>query len=176
MLAPRTFRPVAAAAVAGALTLLGMSTSAEAAEKAGPLMLNLKPGFGVFFGDFSGAAFAIGPEVGYALDGENAYLSFDPQFQFGAGGGVFITLPASFQYDIELIDSLYLYPKIDLGVSLLTGGGSVLAFFNITPAAGIKYQVIDIFHIGGEVVSFPIYIGDLIGAEYQFLVNAGVDL
>jgi hypothetical protein len=151
------------------------TSRAEAAEKGGPFTVGGRLGFGVSFADGAGASFVFNPEVGYALDGENAYLLFDPQVQVGAGGGAFFTLPVSFQYDIELIDGLYLYPRGGIGASFFSEGGN--PFFTITPAVGLKYQILPILHVHGEPLRIPLHItdGTFIG-QYQFLAGVGVDL
>ncbi|NUP13572.1 MAG: hypothetical protein HOW73_46650 [Polyangiaceae bacterium] len=160
--------------VACFIVLFAATASAE--DKAGPLEVGGKLGFGVSFGDLAGVSFVFSPEIGYALDGENAYLIFDPEIQAPAGDGAFFTIPATFQYDIELpVDGLYIYPRGSLGVSVFSGGGN--PFFTVTPACGIKYQVLKQLHVGGEPIRFPIHVTDgAVFAQYEFLVSVGADL
>ena len=177
--------------------LVAASSSAWALgeEKAGPFMANLKVGPAIGIDSPPGVTqFAIELEAGIALDHEkNAYLTFTPQVELGSFCGGFgglgcggrgsvstIILPLGFQYDIELpVKHLFLYPKIDLGLGLFTGGGSAAASFVLQPAFGIKYQLLKHFHFGGEPFSLPLFIGnsgDGFGAQYQIYVYAGVDL
>jgi hypothetical protein len=186
------------AVLAGALAFTAATATAEAKvgeEKAGPLMGNFKLAPAVTFGDggyLNLTQFAMELEIAYAVDHDNnAYLGFNPQFQFGGYGGAFINLTGTFQYDIAIksVTGLYLYPKINLGLAIFTnsyggyctarrcygGGGSDVAFA-LQPEFGVKYNIFKNFHVLGEPLSFPIYIGGYTFAQWRFWLGCGFDL
>ncbi len=192
----RSFTRAVLGATALVTSLAASSSSAWALgeEKAGPFMANLKIGPAIDLDGPPGVTqFALELEAGIALDHKNnAYLTFTPQFEFGSFCGGFdrfgcggrgsvttIILPLGFQYDIEMpVKHLFIYPKINLGLGLFTGGGTTAAFV-LQPAFGIKYQLLKNFHFGGEPFSLPFFLGnkyDNFGAQYQIYLYAGVDL
>jgi len=196
-------RSFARAVLAVAILLTCLVASSRSAwavgeEKAGPFMANLKIGPAIDLDAPPGVTqFALELEAGIALDhAKNAYLTFTPQFEFGdlctgigrfgCGGRGSITtiiIPIGFQYDIEMpVKHLYIYPKIDLGLGIFTGGAvgaGTQGAFVLQPAFGIKYQLLKNLHIGGEPFSLPFFLGnkyDGFGAQYQIYLYAGIDL
>jgi hypothetical protein len=164
-----------AIAAAAVLAFTLHENEASAAEKKGPFTTGGEIGFGYFFGDVQGASFVFAPYVGYGLYKNNAYLLFAPQIQAGQGNGAFITLPAGFQYDFELVKGLYLYPRVTAGVSFATGGGN--PFFTGGACVGLRYEVLPILHVGGEPLCMNVHATDgATAGQYQFLAGAGVDL
>ncbi len=183
------------AVLAGALAFTAATSTAEAKvgeEKAGPLMGNFKLAPAVGFGGrgYYGTQFALQLEIAYAVDSDNnAYLGFNPQFQFGGYGDTIINLTGTFQYDIAIkaVTGLYLYPKINLGIAIFPnnsycgrfgcgrGGGAEVAFA-LQPEFGVKYNIFKNFHVLGEPLSFPIYIGNFTFAQWRFWFGCGFDL
>ncbi len=184
------------AALAGAAAFVAFTSAAEAKvgeEKAGPLMGNFKLAPAVSFGDvgYFGTQFAMELEIAYAVDDDdNAYLGFNPQFQFGGWGGATINLTGTFQYDIPIkaVTGLYLYPKINLGLAIFTnrgyygcgrfgcGGSGAEVAFALQPEFGVKYNIFKNFHVLGEPLSFPIYIGSYTFAQWRFWLGCGFDV
>lgn len=188
-------KAVVAVLSAAAVTALAGSAEAKVGEeKAGPLMGNFKLAPAVSFGDvgYFGTQFAMELEIAYAVDSDNnAYLGFNPQFQFGGWSGATINLPFTFQYDIPIksVKGLYLYPKINLGLAIFTNGGygycgrrgcyggNAEAAFTLQPEFGVKYNLFKNFHVLGEPLSFPIYIGDFGAfAQWRFWMGCGFDV
>jgi hypothetical protein len=172
--------------------LLGLATlallvltsgEAQAQDKAGPWMANLKigPSIGAYQAP---TQFGLELEIGYALPfvpGRNAYITFP--FQFGFSGGVtMIAVPFAFQYDIPIrqVRGLYIYPRFSLGyAALVTSAFGVTATANaafITPEFGIKYILNGRWNFGFEPFSLPILAGDG-GASifYRLLFYAGAN-
>jgi len=161
-------------------------------EKAGPLMGNFKLAPAVGFGRYYyGTQFAMELEIAYAVDRDNnAYLGFNPQFQFGGFGDAIINLTGTFQYDIAIkaVTGLYLYPKINVGLAIFPNsyyscgrfgcgaGGAAQVAFTLQPEFGVKYNIFKNFHVLGEPLSFPIYIGDGAFAQWRFWLGCGFDL
>lgn len=172
---------VVAASMVGALAY---AENAEAAggRKPGPFMANLKIGPAINLDTPPGAhQFALELEFGVALDhAHNLYLSFPPQFQFGSDV-ITINLPISIQYDVELpVRGLYLYPKFNLGGAIFTGSGvpSAQGALTIQPEFGLKYLIVDNFHIGFEPISLPMYLGnthDAFGIQYRLFFYGGAN-
>lgn len=85
-----------------------------------------------------------------------------------------------FQYDIELpVEGLYLYPKVNAGFWYATSGfrGDGVPGFMLEPVFGIKYQAHKNFHVGGEPVAIPMYMGDrFFSAQYHIYVFGGFDI
>jgi len=188
------------------LGLLAPATAFAAVgeEKAGPLMGNFKLGpaisFGHNFGGIGGcgrfgcfgpdnAQFAMELEIAYAVDRDKrAYIGFNPQFQFGFG--TIINLTGTFQYDISIapskIKGLYIYPKINLGVAVYPNSSYYCGFggctnrasaaFTLQPEVGVKFNIFKNFHVLGEPLSFPIYIGDFTFAQWRFWLGCGFDV
>ena len=175
-------------------------------KKAGPLMGNFKLAPAVSFGQggYGFTQFALQLEIAYAVDKKNAaYIGFNPQFQFA--WTTIINLTGTFQYDIELpVEGLYLYPKINAGLAIFPvggygynggyngaycydnrgrryycgggGGGSASVAFALQPEFGVKYNIKKNFHVLGEPLSFPIYIGSNTFAQWRFWLGVGFDL
>jgi hypothetical protein len=173
-------------------------------DKAGPLMGNFKLGPAVSFGNnfgftgcgrfgcgFNATQFAMELEIAYAVDHKQAaYIGFNPQFEFG--WGTIINLTATFQYDIQIVPNkvkgLYIYPKINAGVAIYpntfgyricgfgTCGSGAAAAFALQPEVGVKFNIWKNFHVLGEPLSFPIYIGDFTFAQWRFWLGCGVDV
>lgn len=168
---------IALAVPAFVAVLAAGSEAAEAAgRKDGPFMANLKIGPAIKLDDVP-TQFSMEVEVAYAVDrGNNAYIAFAPQFQF-SDPLTTINLPLAFQYDIELpVKGLYLYPRIAAGVGIFTGRGDTQASFTLQPEFGIKYQVVDNFHIGFEPFSLPMYMTDFFDLQYRLYFYGGIDL
>lgn len=169
---------IALAVPAFVAALAAGAAGAEAAgRKDGPFMANLKVGPAIKLDDFP-TQFSMEVEVAYAVDrGNNAYIAFAPQFQFSDPATI-INLPLAFQYDIELpVKGLYLYPRLAAGVGiLLPRVGNTQAAFTLQPEFGIKYQVVDNFHIGFEPFSLPMYMADFFDLQYRLYFYGGIDL
>lgn len=170
---------VAVAAVIAIGAFLGSTGEAQAVEKKGPIMLNMKIGPAIKLDDIP-TQFALEVEGAYAFDrAKNAYIGFNPQFQF-SDPIITINLPLTFQYDIELpVEGLYLYPKINAGVAIHTGSGDAAAAFALQPEFGIKYQIVDIAHVGFEPFSLPFYLGQKgngFDIQYRLFFYGGLDL
>jgi hypothetical protein len=171
-------------------------------DKAGPLMGNFKIAPALSFGNdfgfrgcdrfgcFSATQFAMEFEIAYAVDHDNnAYIGFNPQFEFG--WGTIINLTGTFQYDIQIAKSkvkgLYIYPKINVGIAVYpnTFGNRICGFgncsgasaaFTLQPEVGVKFNIFKNFHVLGEPLSFPIYIGDFTFAQWRFWLGCGFDV
>ncbi|MBL9023149.1 MAG: hypothetical protein JNL21_13195 [Myxococcales bacterium] len=175
---------LAVSVAVGAIPLLESTAWAVGEEKAGPFMGNLKIGPAIRLDDIP-TQFAMEVEIAGALDrGNDAYLGFNPQFQFSDGLAT-INLTATFQYDIELpVKALYLYPKINAGLAINapTGrGGDPALGFALQPEFGIKYQLVEHAHIGAEPISIPLYLGNnryigAIDAQYRLFFYGGFDI
>lgn len=185
MRTPKTLLRLGMAVTAGVLTLHFMESTALAVgeEKAGPFMGNFKIGPAIRLDEIP-TQFAMELEIAGALDrGNDAYLGFNPQFQFSDGLAT-INLTATFQYDIELpVKALYLYPKINAGLAINapTRGGDPALGFALQPEFGIKYQLFEHFHVGGEPISIPLYLGNnryigAIDAQYRIFFYCGFDI
>jgi len=196
-----------------ALSILAASGYAHEAfaavgeDKAGPLMGNFKIAPAVFIGGdggfygfrgcgggpfgFCGDAtqFAMQLEIAYAVDHDNnAYIGFNPQFQFGFG--TIINLTGTFQYDIQIAKSkvkgLYIYPKINAGIGIFPAGtygycgfggcGGTRVAFDLQPELGVKFNIFKNFHVLGEPLSFPIYISSATFAQWRFWLGCGFDV
>jgi len=143
----------------------------EKHEKAGPFMATLRFGPAIEVTKFI-TQFALGPEIGYAIVGDDGYLVFSPSFQFG--DITVINLPVGFQYDIALpVDNLYAYARFTAGVAIATGGGFSDVVFNMQPEAGAKYLFTENFYAGLEPLSFPMYIEDDFAMQYRLSAFAG---
>ena len=200
-------RVVAALFLVGAFAFARDARAAVGEDKAGPLMGNFKlgpalyiggdgfygGGFGACgrFGGFCGqdTQFALQLEIAYAVDhGNNAYIGFNPQFQFGFG--TIVNLTGTFQYDIQIAESkvkgLYIYPKINVGLGIFPGGGYYCGFgnfcnstsvaFDLQPEVGVKFNIFKNFHVLGEPLSFPIYISSHTFAQWRFWLGCGFDV
>ncbi len=197
-------RVVAAVVLVAAFALAREARAAVGEDKAGPLMGNFKLGPAVSFGgDFGGprggclgcfgfndTQFAMELEIAYALDRGNkaAYIGFNPQFQFGFG--TIINLTGTFQYDIQIAASkvrgLYIYPKINVGAAIYPNNpyyygingcfGCTSAAFTLQPELGVKFNIFKNFHVLGEPLSFPIYIGGITFAQWRFWLGCGFDV
>lgn len=173
-----------AVAMAVSSSTMAVATSAFALgeEKAGPFMGNLKIGPAIRLDDLP-TQFAMEVEIAGALDrGNDAYLGFNPQFQF-ADGITTINLTATFQYDIELpVKALYLYPKINAGLAIQAPNhGEAGLGFALQPEFGIKYQLVEHAHIGAEPISIPLYLGNNrylggVDAQYRLFFYGGFDI
>jgi hypothetical protein len=173
---------VATLAAAGTLQALESTALAVGEEKAGPFMGNLKIGPAIRLDDIP-TQFAMEVEIAGALDrGNDAYLGFNPQFQF-SDGLTTINLTATFQYDIELpVKALYLYPKINAGLAIQAPNrGDAALGFALQPEFGIKYQLVEHAHIGAEPISIPLYLGNnryigAVDAQYRLFFYGGFDI
>ncbi len=174
---------LAVAVSAAALIAVPSEALAVGEEKAGPFMGNLKIGPAIRLDDFP-TQFAMELEIAGALDRDNnAYLGFNPQFQFADHYHI-INLTATFQYDIELpVKALYLYPKINAGLAIygITYRGDPGLAFTLQPEFGIKYQLVKNAHIGAEPISIPLYIGGNrfgggFDAQYRLFFYGGFDI
>ncbi len=171
-----------AMAVSSSTLAFAPSAFALGEEKAGPFMGNLKIGPAIRLDDIP-TQFALEAEIAGALDrGNDAYLGFNPQFQF-ADGITTINLTATFQYDIELpVRALYLYPKINAGLAIhAPGAGEAALAFALQPEFGIKYQLVEHAHIGAEPISIPLYLGNNryfggVDAQYRLFFYGGFDI
>jgi hypothetical protein len=158
-----------------ALLALSVPIQAFAAEKAGRFSGTLKIGPAIQIDD-APTQFSLSPEFGIALDRDyNAYLGLAGQFQFGDRFTT-IAIPLFFQYDIELpVKGLYLYPKVNAGFWYAATGD--VPGFMLEPVFGVKYQAHKNFHVGGEPLGIPMYMGDgFFSAQYHFYAFAGFDL
>jgi hypothetical protein len=176
----RTRETALVAATCCALAALTVSTSAHAQDGAtddrqGAFMANMKIGPAIGIGEFSGyTAFGLELEAGYAVIANHGYITFSPNFAFG--DLTLITLPVGFQYEFELpVDKLYAYGRFGLGMAIVTEGGDPV--FHMGPHAGAKYQITEMFHVGAEPLSFPIYFNENgVALQYRFLAYGGIDL
>jgi hypothetical protein len=159
-----------------AVAALSVPTTALAKDKAGRFSGTLKIGPAIEIDDIE-TQFSLSPEFAIALDRDyNAYLGLAGQFQFG-DGWTSIAIPLFFQYDIELpVEGLYLYPKINAGFWYLANPVEEPGFM-LEPVFGIKYQAHKNFHVGGEPLGIPMYMGDgFFSAQYHFYVFGGFDI
>ncbi len=171
-----------AMAVSSATLAVSSSAFALGEAKAGPFMGNLKVGPAIRLDEIP-TQFAMEVELAGALDrGNDAYLGFNPQFQF-ADGFTVINLTATFQYDIELpVKALYLYPKINAGLAILAVESRDPGLgFALQPEFCIKYQLVEHAHIGAEPISIPLYLGNnryvgAIDAQYRLFFYGGFDI
>ena len=203
----RPFSTFVCAALASVVTF-SSAGDAQAGEigqkKAGPLMGNIKlapatdlglTDYGFYYncgGRYWGCGsrrtqFAAQFEIAYAIDGEDAYLGFNPQFQVNDLFAL-INLTGTFQYDIAIkkVTGLNIYPKISAGLGIIPNnnfgfcsdcrrdGTDVMG--TIQPEVGVKYNLFKKFHVLGEPLSFPLYFGEAFGAQYRFWLGCGFDL
>lgn len=155
--------------------MLALPSVAHAADKAGRISGTLKIGPALNIDDTE-TQFSLSPEFGIALDKDyNAYLGIAGQFQFGDRFTT-IAVPLYFQYDIELpVDGLFIYPKVNAGIWYHTQ--SETAGFMLEPAFGIKYQAHKNFHVGGEPIGIPMYMGEgFFAAQYHLYILGGFDI
>lgn len=158
-----------AGVVAGALAQ-ATPAAAEPVEKAGPFMANFKLGPAIEVSDYSETQFALELDFGYAVAGNDGYLTFTPAFGFG--DVTTIWLPVGFQYDIALpVENLYIYPRASVGFAHVTKiDESGLA---LVPEVGLKYLITENFHAGFDPVSVPIGIGEEVWVQYRLAFYAG---
>lgn len=171
-----------AMAVSSSTLAIAAPAFAVGEEKAGPFMGNIKIGPAIRLDEIP-TQFALEAEIAGALDrGNDAYLGFNPQFQF-ADSFITINLTVTFQYDIELpVKALYLYPKINAGLAINAVESRDPALgFALQPEFGIKYQIVEHAHIGAEPISIPLYLGNnryigAIDAQYRLFFYGGFDI
>ncbi len=167
--------------IAAASWLTLVANDAQAQEKAGPWMLNLKlgPAIGVSNAD---TEFALVLDANYGIAfNRNLYIGLPINLQFSGSvftGGLF---PIQVQYDFAIpqVRGLYVYPRFVVGYGLIHvsggGGGTSSAAF-IEPAAGVKYILNGRWNFGFEPFSMPIFARSGAAVFYRLLFYAGINL
>lgn len=153
---------------------------AQAADKAGRFMANLKIGPAVLaYPTFSSGVTlvqaALIAEFGFAVTpNRNGYLLFPLGFQLSPGSSL-ITIPVGFQYDVPLpVRGLYLTPRGIVGYTAAISSGTFCSGSSglsctsttfvshlgvVIPEIGVKYIIKGRFHVGFDPFSLPIYFG-----------------
>ena len=174
-------RSIALFVVAASISFAFVAGEARA-DDAKKLMVNFKvgPSFGVAGDPDLGTQVALELDGGYAII-EHGWLTFSPQFQLGGDVANALVLPIGFQYDIEIAEHLFVYPRFGVG----WGHAFSRSFFGfsapdqnafvILPEAGIKYVAKDTFNVGFEPFSLPIGVGcdACVSVSYRLLFYAG---
>ncbi|MFO0653487.1 MAG: hypothetical protein U0787_00205 [Polyangia bacterium] len=160
------------------------SAGAPATGKIGRYMVSLKLGAApcVYFSGGCSTLHqgVVGAEFAWALTpSAAAYLIVPIQVQFRQSVGT-LMIPVGIQYDIGLpVPNLYIYPRISLGYAALLVGaaGSLIAdhFGVAIPEVGLKYVFSGRYHLGGEVVSLPVFFSSsTVLVHYRAALSFGV--
>ncbi len=176
MISRRARVPAALLSLAAAASSLAIATSAFAINehpKGGDFQANFKLGPAIHASRRApDTQFAMQLEISGAIVGDDGYLGFAPQFQFG--DLALINLPISFQYDIKLpVKNLYIYPRIEAGLGMIPDADYYA--FTLQPEFGAKYQFHENFHALVEPLSLPMYFGDPVFLQYRVYFGVGAD-
>lgn len=122
----------------------------------------------------------VGAEFAWAVTPTAAaYLIVPVQVQFRPSVGT-LMIPVGVQYDIGLpVANLYIYPRVSIGYAavLVGAAGSVIAdhFGVAIPEVGIKYVFSGRYHLGGEVLSLPVFFNSsTVLVHYRAALSFGV--
>jgi PEGA domain len=159
-------------------------------ERAGRWMLNAKLGFSqtVYLSVDQPLPlyFTFTIEAGFAICcHRQLYLVFPFSIQYKDFGGgatnVILELPLGAQYDLHLVNALYLTLQLSIGYAVVVRSsptaGDTIHGGVIRPTAGVKYVIAGRGNVGIDVFNLPILFNqDGVGAiEYRMMFYGGVN-